>query len=640
MQPVLHPVGLVPDLAFSEMTFLNTRREKPDDQVKVTLKNKRRKKDKGANIEAEISRYFTSKSIPGHEKAQNRNERVERFLGSNTAESEAQRRADRLPTPNLAILPPINLPGRPFLGFGSRGEDLTSPVKENDHEACVERRASTPQIPSSPSRSTSYFSWSQSAASSTRRRNDTRQPAPTMSGGTPQEPPIPPKPLSESPPCYQSRMEEPTIHSHTSNTQISPIIYQELPPKIVQKVTTGESKPEAPTGIRQSLPPPDQTQKTVVPDSGKADSGDQTHLRSTTDHLIRPLDSLDAAFEDLLRNCRPYVKEMSHSVCYEQRTLSHAMPTESNGNDSLAQRSAASGDHQFQAPSEDTSVRPFSNVLPEEIIDMNGLFPPSFLEDAGKDSSRLMDTGNPIVARPTSGACQSDWPRSDLRFPRYVDQSTMTGTGSNTVWYGSDAVYERQVQVPIPGEGRVYRDGPLASQKIPWPTDQVLTGPGNGSQRQGRKDYSEGLNFDYAGDFQDSSRYGLLDQGSYEPFYPGVEDSPDQAGFVSPQGLLEPVEMTLDCMQHISPVMDMEYQEERPEAWEHLDTSNVTPFRTPLRVDNGVQAATPIDRSSSWRTPTTNRSDEHRFPALMRATVDRSNDEMPMEAFWRPNKLY
>lgn len=146
---------LVPDLAFSEMSFLNARRSKPEetavlDNPMPAGKSKRRKTTKAADTEAEISRYFTSAKDTDRNVPQRQHEQPEL----------ASRRRSQ-----TRDIPPdfINLPGTPFLGFGSCGASSLSPTKRltSPEMRDLERR-----VTGSASRSTSYYTWSESGVPS------------------------------------------------------------------------------------------------------------------------------------------------------------------------------------------------------------------------------------------------------------------------------------------------------------------------------------------------------------------------------------------------------------------------------------------------------------------------------------------
>ena len=144
----------MPDLAFSENAFLRSRRAQPEERTShvdnmIPGKKTRQKSTKAADTEAEISRYFISA------KASSRD-------ASRAQKQSHQQEAQRQP-PNQDSPPAfIDLPNKPFLGFGSCGVSI-SPVRELDSRALesLERR-----LTGSPTGSTSYFTWSQSGIQS------------------------------------------------------------------------------------------------------------------------------------------------------------------------------------------------------------------------------------------------------------------------------------------------------------------------------------------------------------------------------------------------------------------------------------------------------------------------------------------
>lgn len=137
------------------MSFLNARRSKLEESAVPAHavpagKSKRRKTTKAADTEAEISRYFTSakdtdRNIPKRQHEQ--------------PHLASRRRSQTRDTPPDFI----NLPGTPFLGFGSCGTSSLSPAKRLSSPAMreLERR-----VTGSSPRSTSYYTWSESGVAS------------------------------------------------------------------------------------------------------------------------------------------------------------------------------------------------------------------------------------------------------------------------------------------------------------------------------------------------------------------------------------------------------------------------------------------------------------------------------------------
>ena len=147
----------VPDSAFSETAFLNSHRARPEDNsnplhTKPTDKKKKRKTTKAAEVEAEISRYFTSAKVPRRS-----------VPDSHAQERLCQQKAHRRPQVFDSPATFINLPDKPFLGFGSSGAVSISPVRRVDCRALIDHES---LFTRSQSRSTSYFTWSPSGVRS------------------------------------------------------------------------------------------------------------------------------------------------------------------------------------------------------------------------------------------------------------------------------------------------------------------------------------------------------------------------------------------------------------------------------------------------------------------------------------------
>ncbi|KAL8986679.1 MAG: hypothetical protein Q9177_004047 [Variospora cf. flavescens] len=134
----------VPDLSFSELDFLNRRRDTPKEDPPA--KQFRRKRDKVADTEAKISRFFAPPEERTHE----------------AATSSSPRKCAAHPR-SSSSMPPIDLPGKPFLGFGSCGPGHISPVAlGDDFNQSIRLRRSSSDGP------TSYATWSTTNPSTSR----------------------------------------------------------------------------------------------------------------------------------------------------------------------------------------------------------------------------------------------------------------------------------------------------------------------------------------------------------------------------------------------------------------------------------------------------------------------------------------
>ena len=133
------------------MKFLNPGRAKPDgakvlSKTIISVRKPRRKTTKAADTEAEISRYFTSAKATAQNSLNNQ---------SNQNYETSGKKAHTPHSPASFI----DLPEKPFLGFGSCGADSVSPVKRLDHR---DKRNLAKSLTRSPTSSASYYTWSQS----------------------------------------------------------------------------------------------------------------------------------------------------------------------------------------------------------------------------------------------------------------------------------------------------------------------------------------------------------------------------------------------------------------------------------------------------------------------------------------------
>ena len=116
----------VPDLTFSEVAFLNPYRPKQDTVGQPVPEKKRRRKDKSADAEEEMSRFFRAKHTDqrGDVARRDQNSREPSLLHCTAKGFEGTDGATTAP-----LSPPVELPDLPFLGFGSSGMNAISPAK-------------------------------------------------------------------------------------------------------------------------------------------------------------------------------------------------------------------------------------------------------------------------------------------------------------------------------------------------------------------------------------------------------------------------------------------------------------------------------------------------------------------------------
>ncbi len=148
---------IVPDLSFSEVNFLSHRRRNQEEDVRSRARSKRRKEDKAADAEAEFSRFFASSKDLSR-------------AAVGITEHGAKVKDRRSPVgvtdeQDRSSLPPVDLPEKPFLGFGSCGPGHVSPVMLSRATVPNEFNKLSPLRRSLSTRSTTYFTWSRSSPS-------------------------------------------------------------------------------------------------------------------------------------------------------------------------------------------------------------------------------------------------------------------------------------------------------------------------------------------------------------------------------------------------------------------------------------------------------------------------------------------
>ncbi|KAL8848612.1 MAG: hypothetical protein Q9221_006386 [Calogaya cf. arnoldii] len=146
----------LPDLTFSEVNFLNHGRGNQEDKVRSQAKSKIRKEAKAADAEAEFSRFFaTSKDTS----------RVAIGTIEHGSKIKGGRSVEVTEDQEQSSLPPVDLPEKPFLGFGSCGPGHVSPVMPSRPTIPNDYNRLSPIRRSLSTRSTSYFTWSRSSPS-------------------------------------------------------------------------------------------------------------------------------------------------------------------------------------------------------------------------------------------------------------------------------------------------------------------------------------------------------------------------------------------------------------------------------------------------------------------------------------------
>lgn len=127
----------VPDLVFNEMKFLQRPTEHQDEPAEAEVPRHASKDDRKRTHDEEISAYFITNKVADAEHSEVANKRQKKTEVNERGQSYRQRDETGRKTS------PVELPEKPFLGFGS--EDAQPESKRTHHE------------------SSGYYSWSESA---------------------------------------------------------------------------------------------------------------------------------------------------------------------------------------------------------------------------------------------------------------------------------------------------------------------------------------------------------------------------------------------------------------------------------------------------------------------------------------------
>ncbi|MCJ1378168.1 hypothetical protein MMC17_001264 [Xylographa soralifera] len=153
--------GGLPDLSFSEVNFLSTHREKPLEPKLALDSSKRHRERKAADDDDEISRFFTVAKAPMTERELN-NYHNNGYAFPLPPIRSPSRKLHQYHTTTNSTTTPVEIPIRPFLGFGERRpHPPVSPGLSSSYRASVS--PVKPLLRRSPSIVTSYFTWPRSS---------------------------------------------------------------------------------------------------------------------------------------------------------------------------------------------------------------------------------------------------------------------------------------------------------------------------------------------------------------------------------------------------------------------------------------------------------------------------------------------
>lgn len=145
----------VPDLSFSELSFLKSKREKPNDSMEDKVEEPRLKRE---DSDAHMSRYFASRKPEVQHICLSCGLKTSKLSGRATVEHGYPSRGQvgwKLPPSEV-----VNISEQSCLGFGSSIVDVTSPAPH------IERRTNSQSPKSLSTRTASLVSWSVSGVPS------------------------------------------------------------------------------------------------------------------------------------------------------------------------------------------------------------------------------------------------------------------------------------------------------------------------------------------------------------------------------------------------------------------------------------------------------------------------------------------
>ncbi|KAK3675760.1 hypothetical protein LTR78_004401 [Recurvomyces mirabilis] len=182
----------LPDLVFNEMRFLQKPKDHQDKTPARPDNEAATKKDRQQRREEEISAYFTvGRDAAQHDHPRQRNSR----------DPPCKEKGHRLHQRSAARPPPVDLPEKPFLGFGSKGQHATT-QEPTTNSNCTWSDSQTPKPKSIPPRAKKRVSEPKPTRRSTEpieactrekrvpRRATTKTILPSAPHTMPSEPPI------------------------------------------------------------------------------------------------------------------------------------------------------------------------------------------------------------------------------------------------------------------------------------------------------------------------------------------------------------------------------------------------------------------------------------------------------------------
>ena len=459
------------------MTFLNNRRERQEDSSDLPKKN-RRKQDKDADRDAGISRYFRSGVLTEPDIISLQKRRLVAAESPRHSNPIAGvKDIDSLAKPDRSSLPPsVDLPGRPFLGFGNRGVDPSSPIKIPEVSGSSHRK-----LHQQPSRvdsrsSTSYFTWSRSGVpsrSTIHREQDRpieKRPVEksVAKGEIPATLDVDYINTSESGVVKAASVSHMAVNSIRKSKDTCPRSTEAThtakrndvlnPGKDIRRVQTdiGVSAPQEIVSERRALASVPQNEEPIAkPAATESDREQKLNLsRLIPDKTSQqnPLDPLDTALEALMQRCRQQIRMPAIEPSYKATMYGESEPRDPRKVGQPRQLSAH--DNSNQKP---------SIILARSI---NSTISSDSRSRYNINNHPLMVPSVPSNPCPPRQAAEPyfDYP-GELPRPATVE-STMThphaslprSACTSSAWNGYTTIYEQHYQTQIPQSNDGYED--------------------------------------------------------------------------------------------------------------------------------------------------------------------------------------
>ena len=598
----------MPDLTFSEMTFLNTRRNKPEDVSEPAGKKRGGKRDKAADNEAELSRYFASTKSRDVGIAVVQDE-VHGITIAGPPKRYHNRDGTGISTyQGRSAPPPVELPETPFLGFGSVGGSLVSPVRRVESPASPPYQSRAKQGELSPARSASYFTWSRTRSPSQRsshhrdtesmsrlqaskhpnlkdlirNRDDGKR---TTSGAT--------VPHQDGISDDRPGMGFDEVDEHMEDMVKMPIgrdsrdAHEQAPhPPSVDKCRGQNLRPKSTTngGIEQPSHV-DSVDKTY----SQVNDADQVLTRSIESHSRMPEDLVNATLKLLLEKYGASIT----STLVEVATATDKKPNLSN---------AAINQENQQVSEPLVPADPRSSEAIEERSGQSQ--PQEQFKNPRPLSRRTLCSEPPTIDKPSPVECpSSDETRRPLGAQRNLGDlhirqsstsnpppSSLHATDARSAWTGYDAIYEQQhlisEDLPLDVQGDQIQHGAIVNTNM---TDDTVTVLGYDTKHM----YESGLDAVYddygIGNIHSRNVYAIrhATQNHHNQAFGNETQNPQRGEWLNyQQSIGPPSERYLDYEDEHLPKMDPTFTDYDPR---HAGSAPTT--RIPDKSEHGAQTA-------------------------------------------------